>query len=244
MTPFDEGDLRRRLVDLADGAGPWDDPLPEVLHRSALAAPPSRLASRWWRAPHTLLVAAAVVLLALVGGGWLLNSTTTPQNDTSAAGGSAGMQAQAAKCVPSVVKSGSPAAQPSTASVQLTSALRVRTGAATRVSIQLPARTPAGAAVELVVLDQSGAAVGRLDTAGVGGPNQIRVTGSTIATGVLRASPPSCGTATGGTAAATGAGAPLAPGRYFLVALATFVDQSGAAHRLASAPSPITVTTN
>jgi hypothetical protein len=88
-------EIARRLVDLAESAGPWDDPLPEVRRRIAASAAdpvadpdpvstgssvfrsprPARRARRWLRSidPAKAVAAAAVVML-VAGLGWLIHS--------------------------------------------------------------------------------------------------------------------------------------------------------------------------
>lgn len=97
-------DLARRLADLADSAGPWDDPLPEVYRRAASTVPPGRgsaavLSSartrarrRWWPTSLNLVTvasaAAVVSLVALLG--WVILSgggaTDSKSSSSEAAG--------------------------------------------------------------------------------------------------------------------------------------------------------------
>ncbi len=82
-----EDDLHARLTDLADSAGPWDDPLPDVLARAAeerrtpleqRRTTPSAPRRRWHELPavrRSLGAAATIAVIAAAGAGmWHLAS--------------------------------------------------------------------------------------------------------------------------------------------------------------------------
>lgn len=85
-------DLERRLRDLADSAGPWDDPLPAVRRRTRLR-----------RVQPGMLVAAAAVVLVLVGAGAVLAAVHQGMSrvtSNSDAGGGSRRAPAAAGCPP------------------------------------------------------------------------------------------------------------------------------------------------
>jgi hypothetical protein len=79
-------ELHRQLTDLADSAGPWDDPMPEVRRRVVMTPTPTRVPRRWLPAavsPLTLGSAAAAVLV-VVGAGWLIHGSGNDRKTSAA----------------------------------------------------------------------------------------------------------------------------------------------------------------
>jgi len=143
-------DLHERLRDLADSAGPWDDPLPAVLDRASAhrRMTPATRRRRWRPAPpgarKLLGVAAVVALVAgsgvglwqLASGNWgssNARSAAQPVQSVAPRAGAAPPQAAPSPCGPVPVSSG-PAADTASVSVRLA---RSATGAVTGVRPQL-----------------------------------------------------------------------------------------------------------
>lgn len=81
-------DLPRRLAELAESGGPWDDPLPEVRRRVDAADATTRaavLSPRRWRITGPTVLALAAALVLVVGLGALLQHKPTPSEKSSSA---------------------------------------------------------------------------------------------------------------------------------------------------------------
>lgn len=186
-----DDDLTRRLVDLADSAGPWDDPLPEVLRRAAeLASAPASgpTESSTFRAPTaararrgrlrsidpTLVASAAAVVAVVAGVGWLLHAGG-PSSEKASSGGPA-MASMAAgasgtgggasadnRTTPQSAASAAGCAWPApTSAVKLTAPANVRSGAAVSLGVRLTGSAAADVYSPLVVVLNKGQVVGRL----------------------------------------------------------------------------------
>lgn len=165
--PTDFDDLARRLVDLAESAGPWDDPLPEVRRRAAelasdpdsgsaespiFRAPTAARATRrprgWLRSIDLTLAASAAVIVGLVVGvGWLFHAGG-PSAEKSSSGGPvmASMAAGAGSTAGGTSADSRPA--PQSAASATACGWPASTSA---VVLQAPARVRSGATVSLSV---------------------------------------------------------------------------------------------
>jgi hypothetical protein len=185
-------DIERRLVDLADSAGPWDDPLPEIRRRAAAMTadsdpvaggssvfrPPGggRTSRRWFRSVDPEKAVAAAAVVALVAGlGWLIHSggpssekssSAAPALASSAAGAAGSAAPSSAAQGQSVPGPGATAAlcvwPAPTSAVSLRAPARVRTGAVLSVGVRLTGSAAADVYSPLVVVLSKGRVVGRL----------------------------------------------------------------------------------
>ncbi len=164
--PTDFDDLARRLVDLAESAGPWDDPLPEVRRRAAdLASDPhsgsaespifraptaTRAARRprgWLRSIDLTLAASVAAIVGLVVGvGWLFHAGGPSSEKSSAGTEMASMAAGASTTAGGVTADNRPV--PRSAASATACGWPASTSA---VTLQAPARVRSGATVSLSV---------------------------------------------------------------------------------------------
>lgn len=160
-------ELRRRLIDLADAAGPWDDPLPEVRRRAEAAAAskahPDRrrwLASTDW----TIVLAAAAVAVIAVGlGAFLVNSGGPESAKTSSAAGGMAQRATSDAAAPCPLLR--PQFAAASDAVRVIAPVRVVAGQLATVRVRLAADAGAAAGPMRVYVVQDGAVVARLDPA-------------------------------------------------------------------------------
>ena len=141
-------ELKRQLIDLADSAGPWDDPMPRVRQQAVMTPPATRLPRRRWPAaldPVKLATVAAVAVVA-VGAGWLIRDgdggSGGASSEKAASGGGPGSASSAAAAADS--------AQPPKAS-RRTSGTAGSCAVPTTTSQQLALTTPARATLDSVI---------------------------------------------------------------------------------------------
>ena len=186
-----DDDLTRRLVDLADSAGPWDDPLPEVLRRAAeLASAPAsgptesstfraptaararrgRLRSidptRWPAPPRSSRSWPGWVGCIHAGGPSSEKASSGGPAMASMAAGASGTGGGASadnRTTPQSAASAAGCAWPApTSAVKLTAPANVRSGAAVSLGVRLTGSAAADVYSPLVVVLNKGQVVGRL----------------------------------------------------------------------------------
>jgi hypothetical protein len=183
-------DLARRLIDLADSAGPWDDPLPEIRRRAAVmttdstssvstafrSPTPARRPRGWLHSVDLAMLAAIAAVVTLVAGlGWVISAGQGGGSDKASSGGamlastaagSAGTAAQTragqGRAVPSPASAAGCAWPAPTSAVTLRADARVQSGASVVVGVRLTGRAAADVYSPLVVAVQNGRVVGRL----------------------------------------------------------------------------------
>ena len=223
MTELD--DLHRRLADLADAVGPWDDPLPEVRRRVESARRhPATTHRQWLAGTNWGAVLAAAAAVIIVGFGAVLLAHTPRPSTKAASGGVAAPDAASRASCPAIAGAAS-----AVGTLTLSAPSRFETDRSVRVQVRFvpgATATPVTLGGLRVYVLSGGAVVGQLDPP-AGLPIAVSAAAPVSVAGVFHRAPfgATCAAADGhpsgaGSETARSATARLLPpGHYELVAV-------------------------